>query len=536
MGVFGSLAPVRHGAALQSMTRAEYDKAFWGGEPVPEPWLGARMGGYVSPEVALTLTYVYSACAIISDDFGTMTCQGFQTTAENQKERIRYGDPGIGALARKLRWQPNSWQTAKSFWSTLAWQYLLRPFAFAEIVYRPGLDGFVDQLVPRHPDRVRMERLPNGRLRYKLLGEPDGPRYLTQDEAMVIRNVSTDGLNAIGRIDYASRALSTGLKLQEFTHNYFSKGATAALLATYKGDQDDELEEELHGSITRYMKGAENAGGLLLVPADVDVKSLGVDPEKSELIGLKNLSGRDVARLFKMPPSWLGIEGASAYNSQVQDATNYVNRCQIPMVVEFEQTIQRDLVIATDRFFFKFNADYLLRADFETRMRGYEIAIRSRMMWPSEARIREDMNPDQRLDRLSEQDRRPGTPSQPANEAAPANPAPAATTRREWLETAASAVACVRRERAIIVKLATKHAKDVPGWKAALREFYDEHAQYVARHMRMPEDAARAFAAQHGAQFETQGIAGIDGDAGEDWQRQEAAELADLALTAAAAA
>lgn len=534
MGLLASMSAVR---PVRGMTTAEYDKAFWGGDAVPEPWLGARFGGTVSPEVALTLTYVYSACSIISDDFGTMTCQGFANLGEDQKERIKYSEPGIGSLARKLRWQPNSWQTAKAFWSTMAWQYLLRPMAFAEIVYRPGLDGFVDQIVPRHPDRVRQERLPNSRLRYRLLGEPGGDRFLTQDEVFVVRNTSTDGLNAIGRIDYGGRALATGLALQDYTHNYFKKGATAALLASYKGDQDDELEDDLHASITRYMSGAENAGGVLLVPSDIDVKALGVDPDKSQLLGLKGLSGRDVARLYKMPPSWLGIEGANAYTSQVQDATNYVNRCQVPMAVEFEQTIQRDLVLAVDRFYFKFNMDYLLRADFKTRMEGYEIGIRSRVLRPSECRVREDLNPDAALDRLSEQDNRPGTPRQAGSGSTrDAEQQSAKADRRQWLETAASAVACVRRERAIVVKLATKHASDIPGWKAALQDFYKEHAQFVAKQMRMPADAALAYAAQHGAQFETQGIAGLDGDAGEDWQRHEAAELADLALTAAEAA
>jgi len=530
MGLLASLAPVRQATQFQAMTSAEYDKAFWGGDSVPEPWLGARYGVTVSPELALTLTYVYSAVSIISDDFGTMTCQGFATTGPDSRERIKYADPGIGVLARMLRWQPNAWQTSKAFWSTLAWQFLLRRACYAEIVYRPGLDGFVSQLVPRHPDRVRESRLPSGRILYTLLGEPNGPRTLTQAEMFVVRNTSTDGLNAISRIEYAGRALETAIKLQDFTHNYFSKGATAALLASYKDDLDDEGEAALHGSITRYMQGSENAGGVLLVPADIDVKALGVDPEKSQLLGLKNLSGRDVARLYKMPPSWLGIEGAASYNSHVQAATDYVNRCLVPMCVEFEQAIQRDLVIAVDRFFFKFNMDYLLRADFKTRMEGYEVAIRSRVMRPSEARLREDMNPDPALDKLSEQDNRPGTPRQVGSSA---TPAAQAIDRRQYLEAACGAVACVRRERAMVVKLAKKHASDVPGWQAALKDFYEDQARFIADTMRIDLRVARTYAAQHGHQFETQGIAGLDAATGEAWQRDEAAELADLALTAA---
>jgi HK97 family phage portal protein len=493
------------------------------------------IGSSVPPELALTLSHVYCAVSTITDDFGTMTCQTFEDLGGDTKQRVSYSAPGIGVLARKLRWQPNTWQTAKAFWSTLAWQYLLRPAAYAEIIYRPGLVGFVDQIVPRHPDRVRQEVLPNGRLRFRLDGEPGGARYVTQDEMFVVRNTSTDGLNAISRVAYGHTALASAMSLQAFTTNYFKKGATAALIATYKGEKDEDDEQALHTSITRYMSGAENAGGVLLVPDDIDVKALGVEPEKAQLLGLKNLSGRDIARLFKMPPSWLGIDGAQSYGSQVQDATNYVNRCQVPMVVEFEQAIQRDLILAQDRYFAKFNMDYLLRVDLLARAQAYEVLIRSRVLRPSEARVREDYSPDPSLDRLSEGDFRPGTsPTVAPNQKAQADGVESASERhhlKAMLALHDSAVRVVRRERVAVERLAKKHANDVSAWRDGLREFYTEHAAFVAQTMRVSIDTARAYCAQHGHQFETTGVVIIDGEAGASWEMVEADELAALALS-----
>lgn len=530
MGLLAGLSSVAAPPRMRGMTNAEYNQAFFSGDPVPEPWLGMA-GGLVSPDVALALTYVYSAVDIISSDFGTMTCQMFENQGEDQKRRVQYGDAGIGSLAYKLRWKPNSWQTAKAFWSTLAWQYQLRPAAYAEIIYRPGLNGFVDQIIPRHPDRVKQEVLPSGRLRFEIR-EPNGTaRYVTQDEMLVVRNTSADGLNAISRIDYGAKAIATGLRLQDFTHNYFAKGASAALLATYKGTKEDPDEDALHKSITRFMSGAENAGGLMLVPEDIDVKALGVDPEKSELIGLKNISGRDVARLFKMPPSWLGIEGAQSYNSLIQDSQLYVIRVQMPLVVEFEQAIQRDLILAALKYYAKFNMDYLVRGDLKQRMEAYEIGIRSRVIRPSEARVREDLNPDPALDALSERDNQPG-------QAGSSRSSSATDTEARYdraglkgvLALHENAQRCLRRERAAVEKLAVKHANDVPAWKAALKTFYQDHASFVAQVMRVSGDVALAYAAEHGAAFEAKGIGLISGDAGEAWQQHEADELTLLAL------
>lgn len=521
-------APVRMQA---ESALAAHTKAFFAGDDL----VTSALGYDVSPELALTLSYVYCAVDTISADFGTATCQMFEDLGNDGRRRVPYSAPGIGSLARQLRWQPNSWQTAKAFWSTIAWQYLLRPAAYAELIYRPGSPGFVDQLVPRHPDRVRQEVLPRG-IRFKIF-EPGGTsRYVTQDEMFVVRNTSSDGLNALSRMQYGSQALASALTLQHFTTNYFKKGVTASLLGTYKGAaMEDEDEAALHKSISRYMSGVENAGGLLLVPEDIDVKALGVSAKDAELLGLKNASGRDVARMFKMPPSWLGIENAQSYASQVQDSENYKNRCQLPLAVEVEQAVQRDLILAYDRYFIKFNLDYLTRGNLLERMQAYEIGIRSRILRPSDARVREDMSPDEDLDRLSESDYRPGTAGGQQSTEKKAL-ALSRSGLKGVLALHDNAVRCLRRERSALAKLATKHANSAEGWQDGVREFYADHAGYVAQQMRLSIEDARMYAAQHGAQFESHGMTLIDGEAAGHWEREEAEELVALALNYAEAA
>jgi len=202
--------------------------------------------------------------------------------------------------------------------------------------------------------------------------------------------------------------------------------------------------------------------------------------------------------------------------------------------VEFEQAIQRDLILAVDRYYVKFNMDYLLRADLLTRMQAYEVGIRSRVLRPSEARVREDMSPDPTLDRLSEGDFRPGTSNQEKTpkdrEASLSSPFSGRATLRSMLALHGNAVRCVRRERVAVEKIAKKYPGDVEAWHAALREFYADQASFVAQTMRLPMDLARAYAAQHGESFEAEGLKLIDGDAGEAWEREEAEELTALAL------
>jgi len=494
----------------------------------PWGWVSslAMTGGIgISPELAMTLSYVQCAVQTISDDIGAMTCQFFADLGDGAHKKVQFGDPGIGALAYRCRWQPNRWQSSKAFWSTLVWQYLLRPAAYAEIVYRPGSTTMINELIPRHPDRVEQQVLPSGQMRFKITEPVGPPRYVMDTEMFVVRNTSADGLNALSRTDYGGKGLATGLALQDYTRIFFKKGATAALLATYKGgEMEDEEEKSLHQSISRYVSGVENAGGVLLVPEDIDVKNLGVDPEKAQLLGLKDLSGRDVARMWKMPPHKLGISGTQTYASQVQSAQEYVSGTLQPIVVEFEQAIYIHLIVARD-YFAKFNMDTLVRSDLLTRMQAYEVGIRSRVLRPSEARAREDMSPDAELDRLAAQDHRPSEPTG-ARADGPMQPrSQGGASVKAVLVANDTALRILRRERGAVEKLAKRHASDAEGWQAGLREFYAEHAPFVADALRMPSDLAHAYASEHAEALATRGIAIMD----EQWERQEAETLTRIA-------
>jgi hypothetical protein len=358
----------------------------------------------------------------------------------------------------------------------------------------------------------------------------------------------------MSRTQYGAESVGSALATQRAAARFFKTGMTATMLANYTGEKDEEDEADLHKAISRYAAGVENSFGLMLVPDDVKITNLSIDPEKAQMMLAQEWGVREVARLLNLPGSKLGIQGSVAYASQVQDALNYVLTCLRPIAVTFEQCIKRDLILQKDLYSVEFLLAALMRGDFESQANYLDKFIRNRTMRPSEARLLLNMNPDPDLDKLSEGDFRPGTPA-PSSAAKtvteiernakgqmirlterPAGEAPSASySRRTWLKSTLAvhdnAVRVVRRERAAVAKLAKKHDNDVDGWRAGLREFYGEHAGFVAQTMRLHPDVARAYAAQHGASFETNGAAVVlDDEAYAGWERVEADELTALAL------
>jgi HK97 family phage portal protein len=545
MGLLARMSSVSSPARLRasSGTPAPWSN-FW---YTPEGWLLSldASGIQVTPELAMTLSAMYCGITTIGYDLATLPNQVFKYRDDGGKDRVRsgrgaLGTGGIGSLVYLLRWQPNAYQTAAEYMLGQVAQFFLRGRAYAEIIQGPS--GFLEQLLPRHPDRVLQERLPSGRLRYRLTEYDGTPRYVTQDEMHVVRDLSLDGgMTSLGTVRYGSRSLGTAIAARDAQAKFFKSGMTAAMLATYAGDKDEEDENSLHKSISRYAAGTENSFGLMLVPDDIKISSLGVEPEKAQMMLAQEWGVREVARNLRMPGSKLGLKDSVSYASQVQSAIDYVIGCLRPIAVTFEQAIQRDLILAKDTYFTEFKLEAMLRGDPAAQAEYFSKLIQARVYRPSEARLILNMNPDPDLDRLSEGDFRPGTSSTGSGQSGQ-QPPPNAGARavgggltrgalKAMLAVHETAARCVRRERAAVVKLAQKHASDVPQWHASLREFYSDHAHFVAEKLRLDPAIARSYAAQHGSEFELNGARVLLDDAAyAEWEMFEADELASLAL------
>lgn len=538
MGFFDQLSTVVRMPTMRATTFSEYNQAFFGGDPLPDLWLAALSGSgiSVSPDLAMTLSAYRCGVTTIAYDIATLPLRAFKTRADGGADLLEPGDPAaasIRSLMYRLQWQPNRIQTATEFIASIVTQLKMRNRAYAEIV--PGSSGFADQLLPRHPDRVTKERMPDGALRFRLQeanGSP--PRYVTQDEMFFVQDISTDGgLSTLSSIAYGANAVGTAIAAERAAGRFFRTGMTAAMLATYTGgEMDDEDERRLHASISRYAAGVENSFGLMLVPDDVKITNLAIEPEKAQMMAAREWTVYEVARDLRINPRKLMAGKTATYASAYQDAIDHVVNCLRPIGVLLQQSIQRDLVLQQDTFRFVFHLGELLKGDPAQMGDFIQKLIASRAMTPSEVRMTYlDMNPDPHLDLLSESDNKPGSsgggapkPAQPAQ--APSN----ATLFRAWGFVRDAAERCVRRERAAVEKLAVKHASDVAAWQNGLREFYAEHAQFIAQTMRVPIGIARGVAATHGTAFEEQGMAILHGEAGTLWEREEAEALASLAV------
>lgn len=518
----------------------------------PAGWLGAfsQTGIPVSPELAMTVSAVWFGTTFLSRNLGSLPCELMKHAGPNAKQL----DP-THALFPVLSLTPNQTQDAFQWVEQGIGHLALRGNWYSKIV--PGPRGFADQLIPQHPDLVKVGRLANGRLQYTIRnvqGTP--PDVLTQDEMFHVRGYSTDGISGLSMIAYGANSLGTAIAQDTYTARFFKQGASASLAVQHPQVLGEEGAKNLRASVNAYLIGMENVGGVLILEEGAKLEKIGITPNDAQLLGMKDHSIREVARWFGLPSYLFSDMGKPpTYASSVQFAEDLVRYTFRPLARRIEMAMRTQLILQPDLYSAEFNMSELLRGDIAARAAFYHLAILDGWMTRNEARERENMNPEDGLDDfwepLNVRDANdplqlPAGPQSPA--APPANDDTTARVmrldegRRGQRQAGAmisdgrhgvratilaleAASRVVRKEVAAVTKGAKDHANDAEGWSTWLRTFYADHAGFVAETLHLPLSLTREYAARQGLRLSEGGVGVL-----EDFEATAGPELAMWAL------
>ena len=519
MGFLGRVtAPARQaGTGLDPFNPLYYMPQGWWGIP-------STAGVRVYPELALTLSALWCGVTFIAKNVGAFPLHVLENKRDGSKPQA-FDHPVYPVLHR----DPNQLQTAFEFYEMMAGHLLLRGNFYSEIV--PGPRGAVDQLIPRHPDRVQVNRLPNGRLQYKLSGLGEIARTLTQDEMFHVRGFSSDGVVGMSVVAFGANSMGTALAADTYAGRFFKHGASAAVAVKTQTQLGPEGVANVRNSISSFLNGLENVGGVLVLEEGMSLDKIGLTPADAQLLTTREHSVREVARWLAIPAYLLSDGGKPAtYASAYQFAQDLVTYTFRPFCGRIEARLRKDLILDPDRYFAEFDMRAMLRGDLQARAQFHHMAIIDGWKSRNEVRIEEGYDPEAGLDAylepLNMQDAAATPPTRPTPTEPPVDPnqdarhlRATAPDARLWGFAEASAQRIVRKERAALERAAVRFAKDGDGWATWLREFYTEHAAYVAQALLIPTETAREYCAQQGLELERRGLVAVSEATDWEWTR-----------------
>lgn len=336
------------------------DDDFW----YTNPYTVSSSGAVVTPEGSLQVSAVLACVRVLAETLAHVPLHLYETQERGRRKATD------NPLYTVLHTAPNDWQTSFEFREMLMGHLCLRGNAYARKV--PGPGGAVTQLVPLHPDRMKVEQLPNGRILYTYVLDTLKKATFSQEQLLHIRWFSQDGIQGMSPITVARNAVGLASKSEEYGATFFKNvGRPGGVLKLPPGQRikDDKNYQRLKASWRNAHSGA-NMHSVAILEDGMEWQQVGLTNEDAQWIESRKFQTTEIARIYRVPPHMIAdLEKATFSNIENQDI-GFVKHTMLPWFRRWEDALQRD-VIDDPAYFARFALDGLLRGDSASRSTFY---------------------------------------------------------------------------------------------------------------------------------------------------------------------
>ena len=340
-------------------------------------------GIVVNPQTAMQSASVYSCVQVLAQSVGVLPLNLY-TEAKNGAINKAKTHP----LFRILHDQPNDWQTSVEFFEMLVMSLCLRGNAYAYV--NRSRSGVVVELLPLHPDMVRVEMLNGFRLQYQVT-LPDGSfKTMAAGEIFHVRGLTLNGWLGISPIAYARESIGLALATEKFGGQLFRNGAKMGGVLEHPGKLSLEAYNRVKDSFDNASSG-ENAHKTAVLEEGMKFSKISMSPDDSQFLETRKYQRSEIAAIFRVPPHKIGDLERATFSNIEQQSLDFINDALMPLCNRIEKAIKRDLFTDADKknLHVRFNVAGLLRGDAAARSQYYHNGILDGWMTRNEARAAE---------------------------------------------------------------------------------------------------------------------------------------------------
>lgn len=479
MKLLGQTAPAASVNEAQASTHPWTNPGWWGG-------MGDSVAGVaVGPDTALKISTAWACVGLLSETIAGLPLVIYQWL-ENEDGRERARNHPLYAI---LHDGPNNDQTAFEFVQMMQAHALLRGSGYALI--KPGPRGFVDQLIPLHPDNVQKERLTNGLIRYTVTHANGNTKHYQADEIFEVGGLSLDGVKTLSVIGYARDSFGLTLAAERYGGRLFRNDSRpGGILRT-----DKKLTPEAAKRLKLGWNAAhtgEGQHGVAVLEEGLEWQQVGISPEEAQFLGTREFQAEDVCRWFRVPPHMVGLTSkATSWGSGIEEMSiGFITYTLRPWLTRWSQAVNRDLILANNRYFADFVIENLLRGDIAGRYSAYSVGRQWGWLSVNDIRRFENMNPIENGNAYLQ-------PMNMTEAGAPPSTGSGTGAANDHYRLLAREAAgrLVRKERAAVGRIFEKGGEV----ETAVKAFYETHAELTAQTMQMSLTTAQMYCGERQA-------------------------------------
>ena len=248
--------------------------------------------------------------------------------------------------------------------------------------------GEVKNLEVMDPKQVTITR--DERLGAPMRYDYNGRRVANKNIKHIRLMTFPQKLYGMGPLQAARSDIYYALQLREFGNAFLTNGGVPTGVLS----SDQFINQDQADNYRAAWEKAQDTRGLAVLGAGMSYSAIALSPEDLAFLENQQFSVLQIARLFGVPPVFLGagLDGGSLTYSTSETQS-----------ILFLQTTMSDYLVSIEEAFTdllprgqvaKFRLDNLMRADLATRVSAYEKLIASAVITPKEVRLLEGYGPD----------------------------------------------------------------------------------------------------------------------------------------------
>lgn len=357
---------------------------FWF-EPVG---MRTNAGVRVTPASSLALPAVWACVNVLAKSFALMPFRLYEEQSSGgRRERKDHW------LYRLIEKAPNRFQTPFEWRLMLMGHLALRGNAFCQIVANDS--GQIIELLPLHPDRMRMEMLDNGNYRYLYTDQQNREVVFLRTEVWHLRGLSSDGYVGMSPIEVEREAIGEGLAMQSYASRFFANDARPGGWVEYDGRFADSATKQKFKDSWQENYSGKNARKVAVLEKGMKYHELSISNVDAQFAESRGRNIADIARIFGIPPHKIGDLTRSTNNNIEHQSIEFWTDCMLPWAECWESSIEFNLLgpDVTPELEPEFEMGRLMRGDGKSRAERIRGLVGAGVMTPNEGREEEGLDP-----------------------------------------------------------------------------------------------------------------------------------------------
>lgn len=220
----------------------------------------------------------------------------------------------------------------------------------------------------------------------------NGQMIFTEDEICHFKNFSKNGIVGTPIKKHLFDCIDSELYASKMLKEKYQSGLQDPIIVQYIGELSPEKENKIKKKFAS-LGGAKNAGKVVPIAPDFEVKQLETKLVNSQFFELQGLNARNISNAFGVKSFQLNDMERSTYANIEQQNRAFYTDTLLNVLTVYEQEIDWKLLTAEQRtkgWYVKINVDAILRSDNAQRAEQYQKEIASGILTPAEARELED--------------------------------------------------------------------------------------------------------------------------------------------------